>query len=216
MGRGSSSAGGSGNINPNDVKSTYDMISNRGANPQGTDEVLSVARDIVDMYGDRVALPGTFQVAQMKKSGSRTMAYYDTEGNIAVNEKFFDPVVMNSAYDDCVSAGFHPSRGNKTGLQATAAHEYGHALADLVAKKMGKDIYGASDEIVNEARGVLASRIGKKGRTRTSDLQKMISGYAEKNNAETIAEAYSDVYCNGRRASVASRAVVDVLNKYLL
>ena len=216
MGRGSSKAGGGGNINPGNVKSTYDMISNRGKNPQETDQVLSVAKDIVDQYGKNYALNGTFQVAKMS-GNSYSMAYYDSDGNIAINEKYFDSAKMDTAYDGCVDSGFHPSRGNKTGLQATAAHEYGHALTDMAGKTMGKDLHSAATQIVNEAAESLRGRAGELGEKRMtpSRVSKHISGYAQRNDAETIAEAFSDVYCNGKKASIASQAVVNVLNKYL-
>ena len=42
-----------------------------------------------------------------------------------------------------------------------------------------------------------------------------ISGYAGENAAEAIAEAFSDVYCNGRNALKESHAIVYELKKYL-
>ena len=41
-----------------------------------------------------------------------------------------------------------------------------------------------------------------------------ISGYAKTNYAECVAEAFADVYCNGKNAKKESRAVVSELNKY--
>ena len=46
-------------------------------------------------------------------------------------------------------------------------------------------------------------------------MAKNISGYAGHSNAECIAEAVSDVYCNGRKASAESRAIVKELNTIL-
>ena len=212
MGRGSSSAGGNGYMVPEKILSTEDMISNRMKNVSGTDQVLATAKDIVDQYGNEYALNGNFQVAKLK-GNSRTMAYYDQDGNIAINEKYFDSDKMDMAYDACVESGFHPSRGDKTGLQATAAHEYGHALTDMAGKNIGKDLRGAADQIVNDAmKSMGASRTGRQA---LSQFRSKISGYAKQNNAETIAEAFSDVYCNGNGAKRESRAVVDALNKYL-
>jgi len=45
--------------------------------------------------------------------------------------------------------------------------------------------------------------------------QKAVSGYAEENNAECVAEAFADVFCNGKKAKAESRAIVSVLEKYL-
>ena len=42
-----------------------------------------------------------------------------------------------------------------------------------------------------------------------------ISRYATESNAEAIAEAVSDVYCNGNKARAESLAIVSVVDKYL-
>ena len=42
-----------------------------------------------------------------------------------------------------------------------------------------------------------------------------ISGYARYNYSETIAEASADVYCNGGRASKASRAIMTEIKDIL-
>ena len=45
-------------------------------------------------------------------------------------------------------------------------------------------------------------------------LAKQISGYAQKNYAECVAEAVADYYCNGKKASKASRLIMDELRAY--
>ena len=107
--------------------------------------------------------------------------------------------------------GFHPSSGKKTGLQATAAHELGHKLTADVAVKMGKtrfSIDSAAKEIVEKAR----KDTGHKG---VIKLAEKISGYATYSNAEAIAEAVCDVYCNGGKAKKESIAIVKVIDSYL-
>lgn len=42
-----------------------------------------------------------------------------------------------------------------------------------------------------------------------------ISGYAKSSYAECVAEAVADVYCNGSKARVESRAIVNEINKIL-
>ena len=42
-----------------------------------------------------------------------------------------------------------------------------------------------------------------------------ISGYARSSNAEAIAEAISDCYCNGSKAKAESKAIKSVIDKYL-
>lgn len=129
--------------------------------------------------------------------------------NIAVNNGFFDNASLNSAYDMTIQQGFHPSRGSKSGMEAVVAHEYGHALTDAAARKMGaKGIDEAATRIVSEARRTTGDR-------GVVQMAKKISGYATQSNAEAVAEAFSDVYCNGNRAARQSRAIVDVLNSYV-
>ena len=136
------------------------------------------------------------------------MAYYDGQ-NVAMNQAYFNSERMNAAYDACVNSGFHPSRGNKSGIEAVAAHEFGHALSDTVATKMGvKDLDVASKNIVNEA-------MGNMKRKNANTFAAKISGYAKESYAECVAEAVADVYCNGNKARAESKAINKVINKYL-
>ena len=214
MGRGgskASSGGGTGGVKESDIKSTKDLVSERGASKREVDEVLAVSQDITDMYGKENI--GDFQVAEMKGAAkTRVMAYYDGQ-NVAINENYFDAGKMTSAYDDCVAKGFHPSRGDKTGIEAVTAHELGHMLTDKVGAKMGYDtnlttLNTVAGAILNEAKG-------EAGHKSINTMAAKISGYAKKNHAETIAEAFCDVYCNGNKATKESTAIVNVINRYL-
>lgn len=207
-GRGSvSSGGGTGGLNPSDILGTESLLSYSGKQSE-INQVGSVLKDVNDRYG---AILDDVQVATLKP-GASTMAYYDSDGNLAVNVAYFDSAKMNDAYDRTVKTGFHPSRGNKTGLEAVAAHEMGHKIADDIGKKMGVSsvvsVDVASDRIIHQA--AQNAGYGKK----VAQFRKKISGYASDNYAEAVAEAFSDVYCNGRKASKESRAVVDVINSY--
>ena len=125
-----------------------------------------------------------------------------------MNQRYMNGPAMDAAYDVSVKSGFHPARGNKSGIQAVASHEYGHALSDKAAAKLGTSIEGASRQIVERARK-------KTGQRTNMAFAGKISGYAQYNFAETVAEAVSDWYCNGSKASKQSRAVVSVLNSIL-
>lgn len=217
-GRGAVSGGGSGggaggttggNIS---VANTESLVSMRNGDDEEArvlvDETLSVFKDVNDEYGTQVA---DILIAKLSK-GSHTMAYYDVGDNIAINEKYFNSKTMNQAYADSVKSGFHPSNGNKTPLQAVVAHELGHALTERVGAKMGKagffNIDKTSNNIVKEAKKAT-------GHKTVGSFRSAISGYARRNNAECIAEAFSDVFCNGKKARKESRAVVTVIDKYL-
>ena len=99
--------------------------------------------------------------------------------------------------------GFHPGIGNKTGAEAVAAHEIGHRLGEVAAQKAG----------ISE-RDIVA-RAGKTVKISTANMAGHISGYARTNYSETIAEASADVFCNGNKASKASKAIMAEVKKIL-
>lgn len=201
--------GGDVGLNPNNIVSVKSLVSEREGNQKIVDEVLTVFKDTMDEYGIGIE---DIQIAKLKgKSKIATMAYFDGS-NIAINETYFNDKVMKQAYENCVSSGFHPSSGNKTGLQATIAHEIGHKLTDEVGVKMGfnswVDFDKTATRIVNEAR----KQTNHRGVVK---MASKISKYATYSNAEAIAEAFSDVYCNRKNARAESKAIMSVVNKYL-
>lgn len=206
--RGGRRGGATGGLNPNDIVSTRSLVSERERNQEMVDETLTVFRDVFGEYGVDVE---DIQLAKLKGRGNTAIAYYDG-ANIAVNESYFNKKGIESAYKSCVDSGFHPSNGNKTAMEAVVAHELGHKLTDAVGAKMGNkewlDFDKTATKIVNEAR----KQTKHKG---VVQMASKISGYAKHSNAEAIAEAFSDVYCNGKKAKSESRAIVDVMNKYL-
>lgn len=213
MGRGSSGSGGnlgkgSGGVNPANIKNERDLVSERERKQGEVDDVLSVARSIHDEFGVDV---GQFTLADIGGKDSNTMAFSDGE-NVGFNSKYFDGDKANGAYDECVSSGFHPSRGGKSAIEAITAHEDGHILAEKVAKKLG--ISGADS--IDSASKVVVDRATKSMKYKGSkQLAKKISGYAMHSNAECLAEAFSDVYCNGGKAKAESKAVVSVIKDIL-
>lgn len=206
-GRGASSGGrggGGGGLNPADIKSTTSLISEREHEQAAVDEVLGVSKDFLDEFG---ATADDWVLAQIDpKAGA--MAYADHFGTIGINQAYFGGEKMNKAYADCVTSGFHPSNGNKTALQAVTAHELGHRLNGVIADKTGEDFYKTSTKIVNEARKSTKHR-------GVVQMASKISGYAKTSNAEAIAEAVADYYCNGKKAKSESKAIVNVLKSYL-
>lgn len=207
MGRGSSGGGaGLGGGGGHDVTpiSSRNLISEREGNPQEVDEVLSVLKDINDQYGYTI-----YDANVVDIGNSTAIAYYELgTDNIAVNQNYFDVAKMNDAYDRSVATRFHPGRGDKTGTQAVISHELGHALTDEAARKNGMDFDAMSQRIIGEA-------FRAKNKFAAQEKALKISGYAKQNNAECIAEAFCDVYCNGRKAKAESHSVVNALNKYL-
>ena len=206
--RGGRRGGGGGGINPSDILSTKDMLSAKTPdNAQMVNDFLTVAKNLSEEYGKDSSID-SFQFAVLKPKAATAIAYYDGS-HIALNTRYADYNKMNKAYDDCVQSGFHPSRGKKSGAEAVAAHEYGHALTDAVGRKMGiSNIDKSATAIVNEAR----KQTNHRGVVK---MASKISEYATHSNAEAVAEAFSDVYCNGKKAKKESQAIVNVMNKYL-
>ena len=214
-GRGSSSGGGGGGGNTSsvNVKSTDSLVSaHASANPTArkyADEALEVFQQVNDEYG---AVVEDIQIATLQGKGSKSvLAYYDSNDNIAVNSHYFNER-MATSYAKSVQSGFHPSNGNKTAMQAVVAHELGHKLTYDIGTKLGQSGWGNFDAVADR---IVREASGAKTKKALSAFRKKISGYGAKSNAEAIAEAFSDVYCNGKKASSASRSIVSVIDKYL-
>lgn len=207
-GGGGGGGGGTGGISGADIVSTTSLISERERQKTEVDSVLHVLYDIEKEYGVTVS---DVQIATLRgRSANSVLAYYDASGNLAVNTNFFDSKKMNAAMDNAEKSGWHPPRGGKSGLEAVAAHEIGHTLTDVAAQKAGMGAWQldqVSSKIVRQAAKSQGVKVG--------ELRAKVSGYGKTSNAEAVAEAFADVYCNGKKASAASRAIVGELNKYL-
>ena len=205
-GLGGNSLGNGGRTGGVSVTREYDLVSQRERSAGEVDSVLTALRQVNRNEGYTVA---DAVVAKLGgRAGRLAMAYYDTGSKqIGVNERYFNNDAITRAYDDAVKSGFHPSRGNKTAMEAVIAHETGHALTDVAAERMGVGFDAAAKRIVEE------SSLGKSRRS-VERAARSVSGYATQNNAELIAEAYADVYANGRKANDVSKKIVSVLRKY--
>lgn len=207
-GRGARSGGGrrgsAKGLSPTDIKSTTSLISEREGQQVAVDEVLSVSQDFLNEFG---VTADDWLVAEIDPSAN-ALAYADRGGTIGINKTYFGDGKMENVYAESVAQGFHPSKGNKTALQAVTAHEMGHRLNGVIAAKTGGDFDTVAKNIVNDARKNTKHR-------GVVQMVSKISGYATYSNAEAIAEAVSDYYCNGKKAKSESRAIVSAIKKYL-
>ena len=207
--RGKALAKGSGEnvniVNETDVW-TY---RHRADNEPFVDAINTAARTISDDFSGLMDMVQVVAAAELGgKDKIQTLGYFSGE-TVAINQNYTNIDKMNRVYDEAVSSGFHPSRGSKTGTEAVTLHELGHALNAYAQKKMGSGNFdAAAQRIVREA---YKATNGKGG---TFKWAGGISGYAQKNYAECIAEAVADYYCNGNKATPESRAIMDVLRKY--
>lgn len=209
--RGGRRGGGGGNVglNPKSIKSTSNLLLDTALDDVTRGQVVHTLKDFQDEYG---LTYNNTRIAQLQgKEASGILAYYDGAG-IAINSQFLDSAKMDSVYKQCVESGFHPSSGKKSGMEAVTAHELGHALTDMVGAKMGitgiNSTHLSATAIVEEARKQTSHR-------GVVQMASKISGYATHSNAEAVAEAICDVYCNGSKAKSESLAIVSVVNKYL-
>lgn len=205
-GRGSGSWDGGGDSGGSESVGNYtpsSLISERESKPKEVDEVLSAMRQSTSEWGVSV---DDVQIAKFDKPSS-VLGFFGSDGNLAINSAFFDSNKMNKAYDADVKRGFHPSRGDKSALEAVTAHELGHSVNSKIAGGFG-NLDKVAGKIVKEAGTSL-------GYTKFKEFAGKISGYAKKNNAECVAEAFADVYCNGSKATKESQAVVNAMRKYI-
>ena len=201
--------GGGGVLEPEGA--TRSLISERETKTREVDNVLTVLRDMADEYGIRTD-------TRLSEQGKSTYAYFTPAfDRIVFNDRYFDTQNLNRMYDNDVSQSYHPSRGNKTGLEAIIAHEFGHKITAEASQAQYGTPYRldeVSQRIVNQAwKNIKANN--STDITRKGDFISSISGYARHSAPETVAEAVADVYCNGNNANVGSREIVSVLKSML-
>ena len=202
-GGGAGIGGGSGK--PLTILESTDMISMRGRQEREVDEVLTVMRDVQEQYNEIIEQA---VVSKLAKKDNDTMAYW-SGGILGINENYFNAERFNLAYDVMAKNGFHPPMGNKSALEATTAHELGHALTDAIGERLG------IGDIDKTARRIVGEALKAKNKAEAKSMARGISEYASKYDAECVAEAFCDVYCIGNNANSASKKIVNVMNKYL-
>ena len=217
MGRGRSGASGpslsggsGGKVNIVDQMDVW-SFRHRQSNEPFVDAINTSVRQMEDDFPGLMQTVTSVNAAELGGADKlHTLGFYSPDDKtVSLNDNFTNIDKMNHVYDQSVKSGFHPSRGNKTGTEAVTYHEMGHALTDHVGKKMGaRDIDDAAKRIVDNA--YKANR----GRGGTKKWAGGISGYAQHDNAECVAEAVADWYCNGNKASERSKAIINELRKY--
>lgn len=186
-------------------------------NERFVDNVNQTIREMGETYGELNTVINDVYIAKLQGAHSRSiLAFWDGNGELGINKRFGNIDKMTKVYEDSVKSGFHPSRGNKTAEQAVIAHELGHSLTTLAQQKTGaKSFDDVAKRIMKDSQKILNKQAGKRKYQGTNKIANAISGYARENNAECIAEATADVYCNGRKAKSESKAVVQALKKLI-
>lgn len=175
------------------IKSSHPLTDAIGTGGGGFANEIMNTRDAFEReYGDAVK---QMNLSLATFGDSTTLGAYGSD-TLFMAEKYVKNKNLTQAMQKASESGFHPSIGNKTGAEAVAAHEIGHRLGEVAAQRAGI----SQQDIV--------ARAGKKAHIRTENMAGHISKYARSNYGETIAEASADVYCNGAKASRASKAIM--------
>lgn len=123
---------------------------------------------------------------------------------------------LKKSYDRDVETGFHPAG---TDYKSIIYHEYGHVMAAISSKNEvgvgANERIGSWDgrsEYISSLRGHTTEKswlfsAAKKTGQKPSEMMKNVSRYAQKNPAETFAEAYAEFMCS---ASPRAEAVAIV------
>lgn len=202
------SSGGGGSV---DIQNATDVWSYRHNpdNQQYVDNINSAVRNMSDDFPGLMDDVNRVDAAEFGGADrTNTLGCYGS-GTVSINTNYTNVDKMNRVYDQAVESGYHPGRGDKSGVEAVTYHEMGHALTDHIASKMGKrNLDESSKQIVNDA----YKASGGKGGTKS--WAGGISKYAQESFAECVAEAVADYYCNGNKASDNSKAIMTQLQKY--
>ena len=173
------------------VRSSHPLTEHIGkGGGEFADEIMRTRDALEAEYGSAVKM---MNLHAATFSDPSVLGAYGSD-TLYMNQKYIQNKYLTQAMKD--TGGFHPEIGDKTGAEAVAAHEIGHRLGEVAAKRGNvseKDIVG---------------RAGSKIGVKTENVAGHISGYARSNYGETIAEACADVYCNGKNASKASQAIM--------
>lgn len=208
MGRGSSGAGGVGKFgggmiggdSTTTVRSSHPLTDEISTGGGGFANEIMNTRDAMEReYGDAVK---RMNLSVATFSDPSVLGAYGGD-TLFMNEKYVKNRNLTEAMKNAEKSGFHPGIGNRTGAEAVASHEIGHRLGEVAAKKAGI----TEQAIVERAAG----KVGIKG----ENMAGHISKYARTNYSETIAEASADVYCNGKNASKASKAIMNEVKSIL-
>lgn len=181
------------------------------------DNVNQTLREMGETFTELNSVINDVYIAKMSGKNSRSvMAFWGLNGELGINKHFGNVDKMAKSYANDVKQGWHPSNGNKTAEQAVIAHELGHSLTTLAQQKTGaKSFDDVAHRIMKDSQKILNKQAGKRKYQGTKKIANAISGYAKENNAECIAEATADVYCNGKKAKTESKAIVKALKNLI-
>lgn len=138
----------------------------------------------------------------------------DNKYIMEINKKFYGDInTVKKQYQNDVRKGFHPKN---TTYEDLGNHELGHCVTyeiikkkytdkNLIIKDWNNDI--TTREIIEKS----FNNLGINDKMTQKLLRNNISTYATSKWSETIGEAFSDYYRNGKNASALSKEIIKVM-----
>lgn len=143
----------------------------------------------------------------------------DNKYIMEINQKFYGDInIVKKQYLNDVKNGFHPKN---TTYEDLGNHELGHCVTYEIIKSKHSDenliIEDWNNDITTKEIVIKAfNNLGINDKMSQNLLRSNISTYATSKWSETIGEAFSDYYKNGRNASILSREIVKVMKGMML
>lgn len=177
------------------------------------DSVKEGVQGIDKVFKEFPQAKNSFTKIGTRKEGIMCAGY---GGDINFNPAYY--ISRSKAVSASQSTGFHPKGNN---VISTGAHEAGHllekALIDKEAGVAGKIFWREgtfAKAVVSEACKAAKKTLAGKGKT-NGVLKKQVSGYATTNDSECLAEAVADYVLNGKKASILSKKIWEILKREL-
>ena len=176
--------------------------------------IESIETDLMYRYP---SLVDAESLRTVEEGANGTYAYVYVGGNeVYINKGYFANPDIETKYARDVASGFHPAGTTAADI---VTHEYGHVAHNMLLRKYpnGSTFLGKTVSTQNDAVSILTQTATQNANKLTkqklgiNDWAKSISGYANSNKYEMVAEAFADFYANGNRAKTISKEIMKLL-----
>ena len=201
---------GMGGGNPDSELFKYGSL---GGNEKLESAIENVETDLFYKY------PALRESSSLRTVDENSNAYayvYMGGDTVYINKKYFANPDIEAKYANDVKQGYHPKGTTAADI---VAHEYGHVAHNMLLKKYtnGSTFLGRRVNSQNDAVTILTQTATRNANKLTkrklgiNDWAKSISGYANSNKHEMVAEAFADFYANGNKAKTISKEIMKLL-----
>lgn len=199
------------------VKNKYNV---QRARLKGIDRkaILDTLKNMDKVYKDFPQIKNTIKeinVIEHPNGGLNiTPDIEDNKYIMEINKKFYENVnILKEQYKEDVRRGFHPKN---TKYEDIGNHELGHCVTYEIIKNSYTDINLIINDWNNDitAKKIVTkafNNLGINDKITQNILRNNISKYATSKWSETIGEAFSDFYRNGKSASVLSKEIIKIM-----